>query len=85
MLSRLVNQQFKIIGLKITLDDIPDNGYVGKKKWYTVYRMTEEQEEEWRQWMWKELEGNEDRQRISNYTELRYGLNINYVKKGELF
>lgn len=53
-MKRLANHQFKIIGEKITFDDIPEDGQVtvGKKKklWYDVYKFTEEQEEEWREW-----------------------------------
>lgn len=85
LMKRIVNKQFEIIGEKITFADIPADGIVevGKKKknWWEVYHFTEEQENEWKKWVEKEIEGNylEDTQLL--YIEMRYGFTRDYSKK----
>lgn len=96
-LTRLANKQFEILGMKIKFSDIPDNGVVtykdGKKEkkdyWYNVYKFTEEQEKQWRDWALAELRKicseEEVTRSVFRELELLYGFSIRYIKKGELF
>jgi len=91
-LLKLINKQFEIIGETQTFEKIPDSGIVviGKKKdyWYNIYKFTEEQEKEWKEWVLKELEeeypSDEATKKLQDI-ELKYGFVIRYKKKGELF
>lgn len=91
LLLEIVNKQFEMIGEKVRFEDIPDDGIVTidgkKKKWYDVYKFTEDEEKEWREWSMKKLGilGQENARKIMDYAELRYGFCIRYKKKGELF
>lgn len=96
-LTRLANKQFEIIGEKMKFSDIPDNGVVtykvGKKEktdyWYNVYKFTEAQEEQWRNWALAELRKlcseEEVVKNIFREFELLYGFVTRYTKKGMLF
>lgn len=93
LLSKILNKQFEIIGETMTFEKIPESGLlpVGKKKdyWYNIYKFTEEQEKEWKDWALKELKKHytvdEEAEAKLRDLELRYGFIIRYKKKGELF
>jgi hypothetical protein len=86
-LTRLVDKQFKILGIQLRCSGIPDSGEitVGKRKdyWYNIYSFTEEQEKEWREWVKTQLVG--DDMMWYDYLDLRYGLPRGYKKERELF
>jgi hypothetical protein len=88
-LTPVLNKQFEMLGLKMKFSDLPEDGIVqnGKKKdhWYNVYKFTEEQETEWREWAWERLKGLENANYWMIYAELRYGFAVRYTRKGELF
>lgn len=91
-LTYIADKQFEIIGEKIKFKDIPDSGVITipKKKtgdyWYNLFKFTEEQEKEWRQWALKELSKITDKPEYAlRSLELKYGFSIRYKKKGELF
>jgi len=77
--------------------DIPDSGVVtykdGKKEkkdyWYNVYKFTEEQEEEWKEWALEELRkiciDEDGAQEVFRNIDLCYGFVRRYKRKGELF
>lgn len=97
VLIKILNKQFEILGEKMTFFDIPDSGIVtykeGKKEkkdyWYNVYKLTEEQEKEWKEWARKELTkicADEIHvEEVLRRLDLCYGFPIRYTKKGELF
>lgn len=94
LLTKIVNQQFKILGLNKTFAEIPDSGMVdvGKKKekWYNVYKFTEEQEKQWKEWALAELRkihsDEKEIQGVFRELDLVYGFVRDYTKrKGELF
>lgn len=83
-----------MLGIKMRFSDIPEDGLVesGKKKkdyWYNVYKFTEEQEKEWRDWALEELRKacSDDKRVMEVFREvdMHYGFVIRYKKKGELF
>lgn len=95
---KVLDKQFEMLGVKIRFSDIPDSGVVsytdGKKEkkdyWYNVYKFTEKQEKEWKEWAREELRRNfcadeEHLNRVFMNLELRYGFVIRYKKEGELF
>ncbi len=91
-MERVMNKQFEIAGLKVKFENIPDSGEVdvaGKKwKWYNLYKLTEEEEEKWREWAVEEMEKVMDKDKVDKLLrkyELLYGLVRKYKKKGELF
>lgn len=79
-LKRVLNEQFNIIGAKITFEEIPEDGIVevGKKKfrYWDVYKFKDrEQYEKWRKWAEEQLpEENMD------LIDLTWGLNF-VIKK----
>lgn len=94
MLTPIANKQFEMIGVKLKFADIPDSGVitVGKTKdyWYNIYKFTEQQEKEWRDWARQEMaetfsESEENQKDILMYLELRYGFTIRYIPAGKLF
>lgn len=92
LMLKILNKQFKMIGEKMTFEDLPQDGIItvnGKKKyWYEHYKFDSfEQEKEWRDWSYKQLElmGEQNAKTIMDYAELRYGFTVRYKKKGELF
>ena len=65
---------------------------VGKKKekWYNVYKFTEEQEKQWKEWALKELKkvhsDEKEVEAVFRELDLIYGFIRDYGKeKGELF
>lgn len=83
LITEIADKQFEMIGETIRFKDIPSDELivVGKKKvfWYDHYKFTEEQEEEWREWMLKQIVGTPYSKKGS-YIELRYGF-IREIKK----
>lgn len=56
--KKVVNEQFKYLGLDITFADIEEEVQVGKKKikWYHHYRFENEQQYlKWKEWAIEEL------------------------------
>ena len=87
---KVINEQFKIIGEKLTFEQISPSGMViisGKKRnWYEVYKFTEEQEERWRKWALNLLSKEYDNpETVLQDLELRFGFVRSYTKPGELF
>jgi len=92
-----VNKQFEMIGTQVRFEDIPEHGIVtykdGKKDkkdyWYNIYKFTEEQEKEWKEWAVKELRKMCEDEKVVKEAfrqlEMLYGFVIRYTKKGELF
>lgn len=97
VLARIADKQFEILGVDVKFADIPDSGVVtykeGKKEkkdyWYNVYKFTEEQEVEWREWALAELRKTwSDKGAVENVFrefEMLYGFTVRYKKEGELF
>lgn len=89
--TELVDKQFEILGEKIRFKDIPEDGLVeygnkGKKDmWYNVYRLTDEQEKKWKEWMKEKLKSRINIDKIILDLDLRYGFPISYKKEGQLF
>lgn len=87
MAEKLVNHQFKILGEKMTFEEIPEDGIVriGKKKvrWYEHYLFTEEQEKEWRDWCKEQVK--DCHVEVDMFMiDMVYGFNRRYKKEGEL-
>lgn len=90
IVERIVNRQFQMIGETITFKDIPNDGEVvkdGKRMmWYHCYKLTSEQEEEWRKWTWEQLAMlGEERPRAFYHINMLYGMTVRYKKQGLLF
>lgn len=88
ILTKIVDKQFEILGVKMKFSDIPESGLVDGKKWYNVYKFTEEQELKWKEWALKELEEECDEKQakeIFRELDMIYGFIRRYPKKGELF
>lgn len=87
MVKQIINHQFKILGIDMNFEGIPEDGMVqvGKKKkmWYDVYKFTEEQEEEWREYARQKLESNFLERSNFDYIDLRYGFVLELESKKE--
>jgi hypothetical protein len=96
-LTKLVDKQFEMIGEKMTFAQIPEGGVVsymvGKKQksdyWWNVYKFTEEQEEQWRKYLWDKLvdftADDTHREEVFRHIDQNYGFVVRYKKEGELF
>lgn len=81
IMKDIVNKQFEIAGEKETIDDVGEDGMVrvnGKKVWWhNRFKLTKEEEDEWRMWAEEELKKEKlmDREmkEVMDYIELRYG------------
>ncbi len=87
MVLRLVDHQFKMIGVKMSFLDLPEDEIitVGKKKmkWYDYYLFTEEQEQEWREWCKKEVMDSPYPVDLF-MVDMVYGFRRRIIKEGEL-
>lgn len=92
-----MDKQFEILGERMKFADIPESGIVtykeGKKEkkdyWYNVYKLTEEEEAKWHDYMLTELEkfcaDDVHLERVFQHLDLCYGFVRRYKKEGELF
>jgi hypothetical protein len=91
LIAKIVDKQFEMIGEKITLEGLPDDGMIeiGKKKmyWYDHYKFDNlEQYEEWRSWAEKEIKVLPNWLNELNFIDLLYGMSykIPKIQKGQL-
>jgi hypothetical protein len=98
LLYPLVNKQFEMIGVNITLEKLDETGgiiKVGNKKmeWWKHYQFpSEELYIEWREWVEDEIEKEFGKFTESvtltseiNYVDLVYGMSYKIKRTGELF
>lgn len=85
LMQEIVDKQFEIIGINIKFADIPETGLVkvGKKEeiWWNVYKMTEDQERQWKEWAATKLRGNLLEQKHFERIDLIYGFVRKYEKE----
>lgn len=81
IITYLANEQFKIIGLKLKYEDLPDDGIIvfngKKKKWWDCYGFSDQQQyEKWKSLAIKQLlkEGYEES--YFNEIDMVVGLDI---------
>jgi hypothetical protein len=92
LLYKVLNKQFKMIGEKMTYEELPEDGIIivseKKVKYYDHYKWESmEQYKEWRKWAYEKLIhlGENSAKYILDYSDFRYGLIIRLKKEGELF
>lgn len=86
-LTRIIDEQFKIIGLDIKFENVQEYITVNKKKviWYEHYLFDNvEQYEKWKSWAIKEMKKMELEDEFMKL-DLIYGLNFKIKKEGQLF
>lgn len=85
LVERIVNQQFKIIGVDVSFKTLEEYIEVGKKKikWYDYYKFkSKEQYEEWKKWALNEINNSEVKENF-DMIDMIWGLEYDWKKKGE--
>jgi len=82
-IEKLVNKQFEMTGVNFRMADITEDGTIlvdkKKKAWYDYYKFeTQEQYEEWKKYIIKELNGNMNE---ANRIDFMYGMVYKYKKE----
>ncbi len=92
LIEQVMNKQFQMIGEKITIASLPEDGLieVGKKKimWYQHYKFDSlEQYEQWRSWAEQELSSKLIKwKKELDFADMIYGMSYKIPKtqKGQL-
>jgi len=90
LIDEIINEQFKIIGVKVLFKDIPKEGIKVKKKkvmWYDYYKFeTENEYLKWKEWAKNRLKENNIENKFDEI-DMLYGLSYKWeeTKRGQLF
>ena len=79
----IVNEQFKIIGVNVKFEDIPEKGIKVKNKyvkWFDYYKFKDEEEYlKWKRWALIEMDKMGTKEKFDEL-DMLYGLSYNYPK-----
>lgn len=90
LIDEIINEQFKIIGVKVLFKNIPKEGIKVKKKkvmWYDYYKFeTETEYLKWKEWAKNRLKENNIENKFDEI-DMLYGLSYKWeeTKRGQLF